>query len=934
MTRIRLHAHPFEAEGPRIFDAPSIGEWLLRHYGARPGREVHVYAGEPSRETDLTGNVAALLRNDAPLYVVLEAPGFEPVSWSAILVNLAITTAASLVLNLLLAKDPKPLDNRRQESPNNALSARENRLRALERVEDIFGTVRSIPSLMMASYTKYIANRQVEYALLCITRGYAQVSDIREGDTPLDEISGASARVYWPFTSPNSGSAVLSIGDPIIDPVLNVKRGFGVDGVVLKPLNQIQLPDPSNLSYGVSFGYDTLTQAGWAGGPKPNFLAIAAVGQTLTISGTNQVVTFQDESGVEGTPVTTITAVASTKTYTSTTAGFFRSIVNGTPITFVGFGDPLNTATKTVASHTDNSVTVVEAVADESGSVMSVTATIGINGTRTIVEVGDGFVRLQGPIQFPAGPVAASFTVVVNNGQTEWTNWTVLPQVDRTEVWTNVVALSGMYKDDGSKSTASVSYEIQIEKLDPVTLAPTGVVETVTGNVSGAASAEQAETLEHVTAWVGPARVRARRTTPYDYDFQGAVVDEITWTDVYAVAPVTKLHFGNKTIIHTVTHATIAAAAVRNRQLNCLASRLLPTYDGAAWSGAFDATGLHTTGTIHATSRIIDILAAVTQDPQIGGRPLTDLDVAQVWSVQQALDAWNTECGQFNYTFDSDQLSYEETVNAIADAAFCRGYRQNGMIRLALDRPQPAGVALFSHRSKQPGAEQITRTFANDSEYDGVELVYVDPETDNHETIRLPVDGSFTKLKRVEVTGIRSYEQAWLRANREYQRLRYQRLALETVVTTEARALLPNSRIENVDNTKFKSYDGEVLAQIGLELTLSREVEFVPATAHSIVLKHRNGSIEAVTVTAGSASNRVVLAAPPAEAIVTEADPDVGVRTEFSFAADTARGVQAWLVQEIEPPDAGYMRIRAINYAPEYYAADSLAIPAKATVIF
>jgi hypothetical protein len=61
--------------------------------------------------------------------------------------------------------------------------------------------------------------------------------------------------------------------------------------------------------------------------------------------------------------------------------------------------------------------------------------------------------------------------------------------------------------------------------------------------------------------------------------------------------------------------------------------------------------------------------------------------------------------------------------------------------------------------------------------------------------------------------------------------------------------------------------------------------------------------------------------------------PEDGIRTIFSFAADSARGAQAWLVQEISRTDGGYMRVRAMNYASEYYAADALAIPAKAGVI-
>jgi hypothetical protein len=147
---------------------------------------------------------------------------------------------------------------------------------------------------------------------------------------------------------------------------------------------------------------------------------------------------------------------------------------------------------------------------------------------------------------------------------------------------------------------------------------------------------ERAETIEHATAWSGPARVRMFRTTPFDFEFKGTVVDEIKWADLYSVSPVTKAEFGNKTTVHTVTQATSRATAVKSRQLNCLASRKLPIYDGAAFSGAFDQDGRLASGTIAATSRLVDIIAAVSVDPKIGRRDLaSEVDMRQIWACSR-----------------------------------------------------------------------------------------------------------------------------------------------------------------------------------------------------------------------------------------------------------------------------------------------------------
>lgn len=943
MTTIRLHRHAAEGRPPEQHAADSIGQWLLDHYGEAPRHGIYIFQGEPSADTDITGDVPALLRNDAPYYTVLETPG-DPVT---LLVNFAIATVINVVASSLFSKEPPPLENRTQESPNNQLSERSNRVRVMERVEDIYGTVRSIPTLMAPTYTKWIQHNRVEYGLYCVGRGFYDVSDIREGDTPLAQINGASAAVYPPFNTPNSGLPQITIGDAIIDKVLSVSRSSSVDGIILKAANQLQLsPNMGYIFRGpgsagtlstplptttLDVVYQPERSAAGINQPSvylraPNFAAIAEVGQTVTIAMAAQ--------GPHQRSIN-VTVAGASKTYTSTTPGVFRGMVNGTSVLIESTAlDPANVGTRTVVSHTESSFTVSQACVEDSipkAAVVSVM--VNYSGTRTIAEVGVGYVTLTGAPQFPpdyADGITATITVA--NGASEWTDWFTLPQTDRTEIWTNVVAPNGVYKDDGAKSQTDVGYEIQIEQLT-TSLVPTGLVESIAGTVSGATSNERAETLERVTAWVGPARVRMRRTTPFDYNFPGLVVDEIRWMDLYSVSPVTKPHFGNKTIIHTVTRTTAGSTAVARRELNCLAARKLPIFDGTTFSGSFNSEGGLDSGTIAATSRIVDILGAVTVDPMIGGRSLDELDLAQIWAVQQQLDAWHPEVGQFNYTFDSDSISFEETVVAIANAAFCKAYRQNGQIRLALDRPQASSVALFTHRNKKPNAETITRRFASDSDYDGVEMVYTDPDTESQETIRLPLGGGATRLKKVEVSGIRSFAQAWFRGNREYQRLLFERLSIETVVAADGRALLPNSRIDVVDNTVFRSWDGEVVAQAGLTLTLSRDVEFVPAVPHSLVLKKRDGSIQSVAVTAGPQANQVVLAAAPAEAIVTEPTPEGGVRTEFSFAADSARGAQAWLTQSLRIEDDGYVTVTAVNYSNDYYAADALPVPARDSVI-
>lgn len=947
--RIRVYEHPFAPCEPVEMQAENLAKWLLWYYGASPKKVLQIFEGEPSAEREITGDVHAILNAEGPDYVVLESPGADA-GLSVLAVNLLFTVAITVV-QAILAPSPRALSNvnRTQQSPNNALGARENQVRIMQRVEDIYGTQKCIPSLMMPPYVKYQSNQRVEYGYYCIGRGYYNVSDVRDGETAISTITGASASVYEPFHSPNDGSAPqLQIGPAIIDDIVSVRRAVETDGITLKAMNQLQLPAQDYYMYAAAGPTRTIsTEMGQIEVPgnandqvlqftgKPNFNAISEVGQTISISGLDE---FFSLDGI-------VEVVGADRRYIDNTMDgpiLFVRLKVGDQVTFSGFPDAVNNGTFTVESKpSDAEITVTSgSQVDWTGfpfppsiHVDGVIRHPGYAGTRTITEVLNGGVVLDGatfPEDYGFDPRVYT-TVLVNNGLTDWTDWVTLPATDRTQVWINIVAPQGMYVDNGGRSPTSVIYNLEIEQLDG-SLNPTGVVESATGDLTGAITDEIGETLERVTGWVGPARVRVRRFTPYNWFFNGTVVDEIKWADLYSVSPVNKAHFENKTTIHTVTRATPRATAVRNRQLNCIATRLLPRWTGSGFSGAFDADGRHVSGTIEPTAFIHDIIAAVTLDPKIGNRPMAELDMPQMSGQVDLVYAMHPEAPTFNYTFDSDGTSLEETITAIANAGFCVAYRQSGKIRLSFDRRQSSSVALYTHRNKQPDAETFVRAFVNDADYDGVEFVYQDPDTEQAETITLPLDGSYTKLKKYEIPGIRSFAQAWLRANREYQKLIGQRVTGTTGVTTDARSLLPNSRIDLVDNTRFVAYDGDVRAQSGLELTLSRDVAFEPGEDHSIVLMRRDGTLQAIPVTPGSAPNKVVLQSIPGEAIETEGGQD-GIRTIFSFGSDGARQRQAFLVQSIGVSDGQYIELTVVNYSDGYYAADDEPIPPKESVI-
>ena len=134
---------------------------------------------------------------------------------------------------------------RPQESANNRLADRENTARLNGRIPDIFGTVRSTPDLLATPYRLYENHQEVEHSFMCIGRGEYDVSEIKDGDTLVSEISGASVEVY----GPDKVAPQVTVGDPIDEPVYQVVTSNSVNGQTLFAPNSRSIKGSEDIAF-------------------------------------------------------------------------------------------------------------------------------------------------------------------------------------------------------------------------------------------------------------------------------------------------------------------------------------------------------------------------------------------------------------------------------------------------------------------------------------------------------------------------------------------------------------------------------------------------------------------------------------------------------------------------------------------------------------
>lgn len=907
----------------------------------------------PGRPEDIT----ALRRMPGPF--VVEVFPRDPATWTAIAVSIAVSTA-SMILTSILTPDPPNATARnvQQESPNNGLSERTNQARVNGRVPDILGKLRSTADLLAQPYKIFENHVEKEIAYMCIGRGAYEIHDARDDTTPIAQIAGASVEVYAPFTSPNSGHAPqLRIGNAINQPVIASKRINSVNGQVLQPQDV-----GSAIRRGMVFRSpnEVVSQD-----PELDFTELFIAGEVISIQNAAQTqgtfsysppdgatfrtdsalrpewgeVTFAGDHAGEWSPgqvVTLSNGAVSWTDYTGGDGGFeYTATGNVTGVygvTAVSFSDGFTTVR---LDATQNSA--AWAAFRTAPNVVSGTPTLtrpsdiiqfDLSGTYTINTLTSSLLTLDNPsavnaawdtLQNDYGGVSVVMNPTITTTGVRWIGWFTVESVQPiTRVIANVIALNGMYKDNGRQQyRRDVVYRFEAQRVDN-NGNPYGPVLAFEREIRGSAVTKvvRADTLD-VELVGDPSKrwqMRARRLTNSDTDFEGTVVDEIQWRDLYACSAVDKAHFGDVTTVQSVTFATDGALAVKERKLNLLVTRKLPRrVSGAAF-----------TSELYPTTDVADIISAVCLDPLIGNRAPAEVDFDNVYNTAQEIrDYFGVDVAQFNYTIDSDNLSFEETLDMIAQAVFCRAYRRGSVIKLFFERASDDASLLFNHRNKLPGSER--RTEGSAMENDGIEYPWIDPDDDSQVTIYLPEDRSAVNPKRYDSVGVRVWEQAYIHAHRAWNKLQHQDVATEFDALPEANLLVVSERIRVSDNTRARGSDGEIVdvaEDDGRLVALSQPFDWKVGTAYRIFLQSSDATVETMAVQPGGSPRLALLEREPRTPIILRGE-GYNPTTYIIGEGTSSREAMPFLVEEKGASnDDGTIPLKAINYDRRYYKND------------
>lgn len=514
--------------------------------------------------------------------VVCEAG--EPATIIAV-VSLVVSLAFSIYTILTMPDANKGIE---KSSSNNKLGNRENTQRIGGRIPDPYGTVLAIPDLIAPPLRYFQNNVEIEECLMCLGRGYYEISDVKEGETSINQIDGESVSVYDPNQSLDTTTPMYRYGDVLNYAPLVGKQSRSITGQTLLNPSSARVVENN-----ITFSY-------------PNVINVATTafvnGETISIEGAQYGVKDQLLSGTVDVGLDYVLTVAtSTDIYQpqnfkglTIQALLIDDPVEGT-LDLAGVYEVSNIAKSGSAGSwvyeislvnpqavNQNFLKMTEAASSSiSGTLTDNIDSMDLDGTYTININSGTSITLSAPdainpdwLKLQNWGSTAGNMVGLYGSQENWLGW-YETDTEGDQIFANFNAPQGLYHigEKGYKEVIGVQLEMEYQLLDS-NGSPTGSIYSISENLFGnpqSIASPVGLTLKATLPSTSRLRYRLRRLTVHSS--KGTVVDEVQAHSVYIMTALTKLSYDDVTLVRTVTVTNDITSGVKKRELNMLATR-------------------------------------------------------------------------------------------------------------------------------------------------------------------------------------------------------------------------------------------------------------------------------------------------------------------------------------------------------------------------
>lgn len=906
-----------------------------------------LYKGTICVQNDITPKTkvdAWALKDITGSYQVLCHAG-DPFTLGIIAAVISVGVAVYTYMNMPDMNAPQDVAG----SPNNSLAQRQNKHRVNERVPDIYGRRKVIPDLISTVYRYYEGSVQVEECLLSIGTGWFAINEdtINEGETPINTIDGASISIYEPGQSTISPNPQIQIG-PVFDglPIVT-KQVSAIDGkqtllspnsaristrsVTVTSPNEITVPSGTISETGRRWDKDFGSFVEYQIEGSVDFSYEFTAGEKVTISnaiyGSVEDVRLSGNTNVAMDGMLTIATSIDVVNPDNYKRVRIASLLINDPVSgsldlageydvasITKSGSPgayfyeITLESGFAATNPSFSLLTEDAVALTASVLTSNINNVDLSGTYTVASTSGGVLKLVDPISVNAdwGKIDSltdmqkqSFLnreVLIKGSSDNFIGWYYAGNKDSSGFILNFLSQNGIYDGDDSKQvTIEIEYQMVVDGM------PTGQVYRYGDTMQGVANNRNpiGLSIRKELPQTGQFRFRVKREN--DNGDSASLIDDVVFESAYSYYETKKSVYEYDTIVRLRRMAI--GSGTNASELNMIAHRKLDTPNG-----------------FMATSNFADISIAMALDPFIGRMDATEVDSESFYDVSNEIAAYfgTDKATEFNYTFDDKYSSYQEMIFTVAEAVFCTARREGGLHYFSFEHETPNSLALFNHRNIAPESMVVTEFFGIQDNYDGIEFKWRDPSDNYSEAIiRLP-DDLRTNYKTIDSQGVTNNVQAHFLAHRAWNKLRYNRKAIEFTAYGEGDLVTRMDRIAIVDSTVPLLCSGQIEYQENTILTLDYPVELDAGKSYVIHLQLKNSIVDVIEIVGQIGDYQIELARIPMMALVTS-----GVtHAVFNITEATEVEADAYLVSEKSGKGIFESTISAMSYDRRYYPND------------
>lgn len=482
----------------------------------------------------------------------------------------------------------------------------------------------------------------------------------------------------------------------------------------------------------------------------------------------------------------------------------------------------------------------------------------------------------------------------------------------------------GLYKLNSNGGLASETVELLFEyrRINADGSPYSGAVWTTLINPTITLNDNTPQRITYSSATITEGRYEIRGQRITDKPDSTRQVSQARWESAKGFAKMTA-NFGNVTLIAMKALATNSLNDSSAKRFNITATRKLPIYN----------SGTETWGAVTATRNPIWAFCDLFRAEYGAKLEDTFLDLPTLTGLAAT---YETREDWFDWVFDGPMAIWE-AAKMILRVGRAMPIPQGSLITAVRDVEQTLPAGIFNQHNIIKGSLKKSLQMFEFQPFDGVIVEYNDPDTWETKEVECVLPGrAGLNLDRVKFPGCSNRNKAYREGLYIQSRRELQRKTVSFQTGLEGHIPAYMDLISVTHDTVRVGQGGMILAyNTGTnEMTLSEQVHFAgSAVVHKIAIRGDDGAIlgTPITVTAGSAPNKVILASDPSPALDFSEN-----RTPPLYAFGVA-DIWAFMgkVTAIKPIDQNTVEITCKNYVPASYGydeEDSIAVTEYRTI--